>query len=50
MGSISSVLGPSYASIDSHPTRVRLPDEPLMLVDRIVSSRAKSGRSRADGS
>ena len=37
VGSIGSVLGPSYASIDSHPTRVRLPDEPLMLVDRIVS-------------
>ena len=36
VGSIGAVLGPSYASIDSHPTRVRLPDEPLMLVDRIV--------------
>jgi len=30
-------LGPEYAEIDAHPTRVRLPDEPLMLVDRVVS-------------
>ncbi len=29
------MLGPEYAEIDSFPTRVRLPDEPLMLVDRI---------------
>jgi acyl transferase domain-containing protein/3-hydroxymyristoyl/3-hydroxydecanoyl-(acyl carrier protein) dehydratase len=35
-GSIAKVLGPSYAVIDSFPTRVRLPDEPLMLVDRIL--------------
>ncbi len=35
IGSIAAVLGPEYASIDGHPTRVRLPDEPLMLVDRI---------------
>jgi len=31
------VLGHEYAPIDGHPTRVRLPDEPLMLVDRIVT-------------
>src|SRR5262249_45485682 len=37
VGSISRVLGPAYAEVDSFPTRVRLPDEPLMLVDRIVS-------------
>ena len=36
-GSIASVLGAKFAAVDSHPTRVRLPDEPLMLVDRIVS-------------
>ncbi|MGC8641626.1 MAG: type I polyketide synthase, partial [Isosphaeraceae bacterium] len=36
IGSIGAVLGSEYAEIDSHPTRVRLPDEPLMLVDRIV--------------
>ncbi len=37
VGSIGNVLGESYASIDEHATRVRLPDEPLMLVDRILS-------------
>ena len=37
VGSISAVLGPDYALVDSFRTRVRLPDEPLMLVDRILS-------------
>ena len=37
VGSIGDVLGPEFAVVDSHPTRVRLPDEPLMLVDRILS-------------
>jgi 3-oxoacyl-(acyl-carrier-protein) synthase/3-hydroxymyristoyl/3-hydroxydecanoyl-(acyl carrier protein) dehydratase len=37
VGRIEPVLGPEYAQIDAYPTRVRLPDEPLMLVDRIVS-------------
>jgi len=37
VGSIGAVLGPEFAAIDAHPTRVRLPDEPLMLVDRILS-------------
>ena len=36
-GKIGDVLGPLYAEIDSHPTRVRLPDRELMLVDRIVT-------------
>jgi 3-hydroxymyristoyl/3-hydroxydecanoyl-(acyl carrier protein) dehydratase len=36
-GSIAAVLGPDFAAIDRHPTRVRLPDGPLMLVDRITS-------------
>jgi len=36
IGSIAKMLGPQYAEIDQHPTRVRLPDEPLMLVDRII--------------
>ena len=36
IGSIGKILGEQFAAIDSHPTRVRLPDEPLMLVDRIV--------------
>jgi acyl transferase domain-containing protein/3-hydroxymyristoyl/3-hydroxydecanoyl-(acyl carrier protein) dehydratase len=37
VGSIANVLGPEFAPIDAHPTRVRLPDEPLMLVDRILT-------------
>lgn len=36
IGSIAKVLGPKFAEVDQHPTRVRLPDEPLMLVDRIM--------------
>ncbi len=36
VGRIGDVLGPAFAAIDHHPTRVRLPDEPLMLVDRIL--------------
>ncbi len=35
-GSVGRVLGPEFAAADSFPTRVRLPDEPLMLVDRIL--------------
>lgn len=35
-GSIAKVLGPAFAEVDSFPSRVRLPDEPLMLVDRIL--------------
>ncbi len=35
-GKIGSVLGQLYQNIDLFPTRVRLPDEPLMLVDRIL--------------
>ena len=36
VGSIEPVLGPRFAAIDRFPSRVRLPDEPLMLVDRIT--------------
>ena len=36
-GQVGPVLGPLHAPADQFPTRVRLPDEPLMLVDRIVS-------------
>jgi acyl transferase domain-containing protein/3-hydroxymyristoyl/3-hydroxydecanoyl-(acyl carrier protein) dehydratase len=36
VGTIGSVLGGKYAEIDSFPTRVRLPDQPLMLVDRVL--------------
>jgi acyl transferase domain-containing protein/3-hydroxymyristoyl/3-hydroxydecanoyl-(acyl carrier protein) dehydratase len=35
VGSIGSVLGHEFSAIDSYPTRVRLPDGPLMLVDNI---------------
>ena len=31
------VLGEKFDIIDTYPVRVRLPDEPLMLVDRILS-------------
>ncbi|MGK2906239.1 MAG: beta-ketoacyl synthase N-terminal-like domain-containing protein, partial [Desulfuromonadales bacterium] len=37
IGSIARMLGPEFAEVDTYPTRVRLPDEPLMLVDRIIS-------------
>jgi PfaB family protein len=47
VGSITRVLGPDFAEVDRHPTRVRLPDEPLMLVDRIL---AVEGEPRALGS
>ncbi len=36
-GSVGRMLGRAFAEVDSFPTRVRLPDEPLMLVDRIIS-------------
>jgi len=36
VGKIGNVLGPKYAEIDQYPTRVRLPDEPMMFVDRIT--------------
>ncbi len=36
-GKVANILGPAFAEADSFPTRVRLPDEPLMLVDRIVT-------------
>jgi 3-hydroxymyristoyl/3-hydroxydecanoyl-(acyl carrier protein) dehydratase len=36
-GLVGSVLGPRFAEVDSFPTRVRLPDGPLQLVDRVVT-------------
>lgn len=36
VGKIGDVLGPKFAEIDKHPTRVRLPDVPMMFVDRII--------------
>ena len=37
VGTAAAVLGPDYATVDDFPTRVRLPDEPLMLVDRVLA-------------
>ncbi|MCG6892487.1 MAG: hypothetical protein LJE65_02680, partial [Desulfobacteraceae bacterium] len=37
VGSVAEVLGDAFAVVDTYPVRVRLPDEPLMLVDRILS-------------
>jgi len=36
VGSIAKSLGDRFAEVDRYPSRVRLPDEPLMLVDRIL--------------
>jgi PfaB family protein len=36
VGRVADVLGPLFAEADSFPTRVRLPDGPLQLVDRIT--------------
>jgi len=41
VGSIAASLGPEFAEVDQHPTRVRLPDEPLMLVDRVTELDAR---------
>ncbi len=37
VGEVGPLLGSDYAEVDTFPTRVRLPDEPLMLVDRILT-------------
>jgi acyl transferase domain-containing protein/3-hydroxymyristoyl/3-hydroxydecanoyl-(acyl carrier protein) dehydratase len=37
VGSVGRMLGPEFAVVDTFRTRVRLPDDPLMLVDRILS-------------
>ena len=43
VGSLAKVLGPEFAEVDSYPARVRLPDEPLMLVDRILKVEGEKG-------
>ncbi|HSO67064.1 MAG TPA: hypothetical protein VLP30_04330, partial [Desulfatirhabdiaceae bacterium] len=43
VGSAAAVLGPDFADVDTYPVRVRLPDEPLMLVDRILSIEGAGG-------
>jgi PfaB family protein len=42
IGSIGQMLGDRFADIDQHPSRVRLPDEPLMLVDRILEVKGEA--------
>jgi PfaB family protein len=42
-GSIERILGPEFAVVDTYKARVRLPDDPLMLVDRIISVEGKKG-------
>ncbi|WP_170923721.1 beta-ketoacyl synthase N-terminal-like domain-containing protein [Desulfocicer vacuolatum] len=37
VGNAGAVLGKKFNIIDTYPVRVRLPDEPLMLVDRIMA-------------
>jgi 3-hydroxymyristoyl/3-hydroxydecanoyl-(acyl carrier protein) dehydratase len=44
VGSAARVLGPEFADLDRYPARVRLPDEPLMLVDRIISIEGQKGQ------
>ncbi len=44
VGSIAAVFGGDFAAADRFPTRVRLPDEPLMLVDRVLTI---EGRQRS---
>nr|MBC8361352.1 type I polyketide synthase [Candidatus Desulfatibia profunda] len=43
VGSAAKVLGPEFAVIDTYDVRVRLPDEPLMLVDRILAVQGQKG-------
>ncbi|MFN0059330.1 MAG: beta-ketoacyl synthase N-terminal-like domain-containing protein [Planctomycetota bacterium] len=41
VGRLAAVLGAEFAAVDQFPTRVRLPDEPLLLVDRILAVEAE---------
>lgn len=43
IGSVGKVLGPVFDVVDTYKVRVRLPDEPLMLVDRILSVEGEKG-------
>jgi PfaB family protein len=43
IGSAEKVLGPLFTPVDTYRARVRLPDEPLMLVDRILSIEGTKG-------
>ncbi len=43
VGRLGPVLGPAFAEVDAYPVRVRLPAEPLMLVDRILRIEGEKG-------
>ncbi|HWL92222.1 MAG TPA: beta-ketoacyl synthase N-terminal-like domain-containing protein, partial [Phycisphaerae bacterium] len=43
VGCVEPVLGPEFAVVDTFPVRVRLPAEPLMLVDRIMLVEGEKG-------
>lgn len=43
VGSVEKVLGHMFAEVDTYPVRVRLPDDPLMLVHRIMSVEGEKG-------
>jgi acyl transferase domain-containing protein/3-hydroxymyristoyl/3-hydroxydecanoyl-(acyl carrier protein) dehydratase len=43
IGSLAKVFGPEFAEVDTYSARVRLPDKPLMLVDRILKVEGEKG-------
>ncbi len=43
VGSVANVFGPEFSEVDTYRARVRLPDEPLMLVDRILTIQGEKG-------
>ncbi len=49
VGKLANVLGPDFALVDTFSTRVRLPAEPLMLVDRIISVSGKANSLQRGG-
>jgi 3-hydroxymyristoyl/3-hydroxydecanoyl-(acyl carrier protein) dehydratase len=40
-GDLAPIFGRAFAEVDDFPTRVRLPDQPLMLVDRVLTIEAE---------
>ncbi len=42
VGQIGKVFGDRFVEVDSFPSRVRLPAEPLMLVDRVLALEGKA--------
>ena len=47
VGKIGNVLGEFFAPIDEHPTRVRLPDEMLNFVDRVILVEGEKGSMKS---